>query len=252
MDRFFTLNSLESNYEISIIEKNIPIFMVIFIISILYLMKDKIKANSKIDINIRYITAIISLIFLSLYYILEWSSNGINLQNLPLHICFISNALCILLCFTKSKSIFNFVVFAGILGGISSLLAPELNLSFKYFRYYQFMVCHCSIIIIPIYFLFVYKYTVNIKYTIKVILIIEVLGLCLGIFNEIYDTSYMFVSFTSNKAAKDSILFYIGNGFNYFINLQFLFLLTMSLWYFILNQASKYIIKKQFQYKERI
>lgn len=239
MSKFFSLSNIDVNYEITLIEKIIPIFILIVLIITLYINRDEIRNNKLLDKKFRYYCGIISLIFLSIYYILEWCSNGITVFNLPLHICFISNILCIILCFNKNKKIFNFVVFTGILGGLSSLLAPELDLSFKYFRYYQFMICHISIIIIPIYFMFIYKYSITIKDTLKVIFITEILGLSLGVFNEIYNTNYMFVSFTSNEAAKGSILSYVGEGYFYFINLQILFLIIMLLWYFILKYSYK-------------
>lgn len=241
MSKFFSLSNTDIHYEITLVEKIVPIFILIAIIITLYLKRNKIRNNKVLDKKLRYSCGIISLIFLLLYYILEWSNNGITVFNLPLHICFISNILCIILCFNKNKNIFNFVVFTGILGGLSSLLAPELDLSFKYFRYYQFMICHISIIIIPVYFIFIYKYIVNIKDTLKVIYVTEIIGLLLGIFNEIYNTNYMFVSFTSNEAAKNSILSYIGEGYFYFINLQIIFLITMLLWYFILKHSYRLI-----------
>ena len=241
MSKFFSLSNTDIYYEITLVEKIVPIFILLVIIITLYLKRNKIRNNKVLDKGLRYSFGIISLVFLLIYYILEWSINGITVFNLPLHICFISNILCIILCFNKNKNIFNFVVFTGILGGLSSLLAPELDLSFKYFRYYQFMVCHLSIIIIPVYFIFIYKYIVDIKDTLKVIYITEILGLLLGIFNEIYNTNYMFISFTSNEAAKNSILSYIGEGYFYFINLQILFLITMLLWYFILKHNYKLV-----------
>lgn len=241
MSKFFSLSNIDTNYEITLLEKIIPIFILIVLIITLYLNRDKIRNNKLLDKRIRYYCGIISLIFLSIYYILEWSINGVTVFNLPLHICFISNILCIILCFNKNRKLFNFVVFTGILGGLSSLLAPELDLSFKYFRYYQFMVCHISIIVIPVYFIFIYKYNVALKDTLNVIFITEILGLSLGIFNEIYNTNYMFVSFTSNAAARGSILSYIGEGYFYFINLQVLFISTMLLWHFILKLSYKVI-----------
>lgn len=241
MSKFFSLSNIDINYKITPFEKFIPIFILIVLIIILYLMKNKIRNDKLLDKKVRYSCGIISLIFLILYYILEWSTNGLTVFNLPLHICFISNILCIILCFNKSKNIFNFVIFTGVLGGLSSLLAPALYLSSKYFRYYQFMICHTSIIIIPIYFMFIYKYTINIKDTLKVVFITEILGILLGIFNEIYNTEYMFVSFTSNQAAKHSILYSLGEGYYYFINLQILFLSIMIFWYLTLKYSFKFI-----------
>lgn len=92
-------------------------------------------------------------------------------------------------------------------------------------------------------FFIIYKYNVSIKDTISVILTTEILGLILGIFNEYFNTTYMFVSFSSNQAAKDSILYYIGDGYMYFLNLQIIFIFVMLLWYLILNTIYKLLIK---------
>lgn len=243
MDKFFSLNNSNPSYEINIYEKFIPLIIVTIIISIIYFKREQIRKSNSLDKLLRYLLSIISSIFLIIYYSIEWSTNGINVNNLPFHLCFISNIFCILLCFTKDKKTFNFVIFTGVLGGISSLLAPTLDLSYKYFRYYQFMICHGSIIIIPLYFFIIYKYNVSIKDTISVILTTEILGLILGIFNEYFNTTYMFVSFSSNQAAKDSILYYIGDGYMYFLNLQIIFIFVMLLWYLILNTIYKLLIK---------
>lgn len=245
MEDFFTLANSNANYQITIYEKLIPLFIVFTIIILLYFNKNKFINNKNLDKIFRHSLGSISCIFLVAYYYLEWSSNGITPNNLPLHLCFISNIFCIILCFTKSKKIFDFVIYTGVLGGLSSLLVPALDLSFRYFRYYQFMICHGSIIIIPLYFFIVHKYHITLKDTISVILEIELLGVFLGIFNEHFNTYYMFVSFTSNSAAKGSILYYIGSGYIYFINLQVIFLSVILIWSLILRFSYKFIVGKK-------
>ncbi|MFQ9246273.1 MAG: TIGR02206 family membrane protein [Clostridium paraputrificum] len=240
---FFSLDSA-SNYELYTMEKILPILFLIFIIILLIAFKNKFINNLKLDMFIRYGLAIISFSFLTLYYILKWYNYGFNCNTVPLHICFISNILCIVLCFNKSKKLSNFLFFTGILGGISSLLLPDLSLSYEYFRYYQFYVCHISIIFIPLYFYVVYNYKPKFIDCIKSFGILQIIGIPIGIFNEIYKTNYMFISFTSNFAAKDNILENLGNGPYYIFYLELLAFLILILWYFITYMISNLTVKK--------
>jgi len=48
------------------------------------------------------------------------------------------------------------------------------------------------------------------------------LGLLMGIVNYYFGSNYFFVSFTSNIAAKGTILEGLGNGYDYFIKLEVL------------------------------
>ena len=231
---FFSLDSTY-NYELSTLEKILPIFLLIFIITLLIIFKNKLINNRKLDMYIRYSIAIIS--FLALYYILNWHYYGFNPNTIPLHI------LCIILCFNKSKKLCNLLFFIGILGGLASLLLPDLSLSYEYFRYYQFYICHISIIFIPLYFYIVYDYNPRFIDCIKSFVLLQLIGIPIGIFNEIYKTNYMFISFTSNFAAKNNILENLGNGPYYILYLELLTFLALILWYFIIYIVSKLIVK---------
>ena len=162
-----------------------------------------------------------------------------NCDTIPLHICFISNILCIILCFNKSKALSNFLFFIGILGGKVSLLLPDLSLSYEYFRYYQFYICHISIILIPLYFYIVYNYKPNFIDCIKSFLILNIIGIPIGTFNEIYKTNYMFISFTSNFAAKGTILENLISGNNYILYLDIIVFLALIFWYLVILIVSK-------------
>ena len=77
-----------------------------------------------------------------------------NIQyNLPLHLCSMSTVICCFLPFIKKqKKWFEFVYYTGILGGLMSLLTPQINqfdgqLS-EYINYYS---SHSLIILIPLY-----------------------------------------------------------------------------------------------------
>lgn len=235
---FFSLDS-NLNYKLSTLEKVLPIFLLLFLVFLLIKFKNKIMSNKKLDLYIRYGLATVSICFLSLFYILKWNYSGFNPDTIPLHICFISNILCIILCFNKSKKLFNFLFFIGILGGLASLLFPDLSLSYEYFRYYQFYICHISIILIPLYFYIVYNYKPKFIDCIKSFLILNIIGIPIGTFNEIYKTNYMFISFTSNFAAKGTILENLISGNNYILYLNIIVFLALIFWYLVILIVSK-------------
>ena len=228
MDKFFLLTSTESINKISTLEKIIPIFITIFLIIIIFISKRFIIKKDNIDKSLRLVFGSISCLFLMLYYCLLWTSQGVTPTTLPLHLCFISNILAILLCIYPNKKICTFTLFTGVLGGISSLLFPDLQLSSNYFRYYQFMVCHISIIIIPIYISLIYNFKIYLVDALKSFILLNLVGIPIGIFNELYRTNYMFISFTSSFAADGSILIDIIGTEHYFILLE-LFIFSIML-----------------------
>lgn len=228
--RNFIINTNNDyKYTMNIYERYAPFIILAIFITIIILNKDRIRSNKKIDTKIRVIFSFVILAITSFYYIGNWIVLGINVNNLPFHLCYLCTILSIILSINKNKKIFNFILVCGIIGGVSSFISIDLSLSSKYFKYYQFLLSHIAIIILPIYFRVIYKYKLNISELIKVFVQLEMLGLVMGIFNENFKTNYFFVSFTSNLAARGTILESLGNGYSYFINLE-----IVTICYFII------------------
>ena len=234
MDNFFLLTPTESINRISTLEKIMPIFITIVLIIVIFILKKFIIKKGIFDKSLRLVLGSISCIFLLLYYYLLWTSQGVTPNTLPLHLCFISNILVIILCVYPNKRICIFTLFTGILGGSCSLIFPDIQLSSKYFRYYQFMVCHISIIIIPIYILLVYNFTVKLIDILKSFIILNMIGIPIGVFNEFYKTNYMFISFTSSFAGEGSVFIDILGRDHYFILLELLIFSLICIIYLLI------------------
>ncbi|GAB6169598.1 hypothetical protein JCM1393_20580 [Clostridium carnis] len=235
MKEFFILKIPNESYRTSLWEQIIPIIILIVIIIGIKLYKEKIKENKIIDKIIRYTIGILSIGVFTTYYISVWIIEGIKADNLPFHLCYLTSIFCMVLVFTKNKKLFNFSIFAGVIGGISSLISIDMELSFRYFKYYQFMVAHTTIVIIPLYFAIIYEYLPSIKDTLKMFLKLQILGILMGIFNNVYKTNYFFVSFGSNEASKGTILSSLGEGNMYFINLELLVIVCIIIWFVLIN-----------------
>ena len=75
--------------------------------------------------------------------------------DLPLHLCGISGIICAVLPFLKRKqALFDFVFYTGIIGGVMSILTPQMNsYDGSQFAYVEYYVRHSIILVMPIYML---------------------------------------------------------------------------------------------------
>ena len=119
-------------------------------------------------------------------------------DNLPLHLCSVSNLIaCFILFIPKKKWLFEFLFYAGIIGAIQAFLTPQINnfdgTSYEYLEYY---VSHGGIMLLPI-FMFKnlgYKLT---KYSwLKFSIYINILLAFVMPFNFIIDSNYMYLANT--------------------------------------------------------
>ena len=147
--------------------------MFIAVMVIFFLVKDKVF-NSKYEKHIRYSLAAFLLLNEILLVIFEIRAGEIFL---PLHLCSISYLLTIVLLITNNEKIFVFVFFTGIIGGIVSFAIPEFgNGGYDRFRFYEFIIAHSAIIYVPIYYLTNYKYKIDIRRFIDIVIVTNVLG----------------------------------------------------------------------------
>ena len=149
------------------------LFLFIVVMVVFFLIKDKVY-NSKYEKHIRYSLAaflLVNEIFLAIIEI------GAGEVFLPFHLCSISFLLVIVLLITNNEKIFVFVFFTGIIGGIVSFAIPEFgNGGYDRYRFYQFIIAHSAIIYVPIYYLTNYKYKINFKKFINIVIITNILG----------------------------------------------------------------------------
>ena len=246
--RNFIVNiSDNDNYIMNNYERYAPFIILFLLFSTILISKDFIRYNSKLEKNIRLAFSIITGITISFYYIGNWLILGVDINNLPFHLCYLCTILSIILALNKNKKIFNFLLVCGVIGGLSSFISIDLSLSSSYFKYYKFTLSHIAIIILPIYFIVIHNYKLKIKELLEVFIQMEILSIGFGIFNSYFKTNYFFVSFTDNFAAQGTILDELGNGYKYFINLQIVGLIYFFTIFIILK-----IIEVRQVYQKRL
>lgn|GEM_PF-2173083 len=247
MKDFIIYERAAENYIMNNYERFLPIILLIIILLLIIFFRNQIRRNKKIERIIRYFLAAFIMIITTIYYLGNWTIKGFSINNLPLHLCYICNILSAITLLKVNKRIYNFLLFAGLLGGISSLLSMDRSMSSRYLKYYYFMTAHLSIIIVPIYFAIIYKWFINKLELFRAYLILQLMGLSMGIINSIYKTDYFFVSFSSNIAAKGTILEDLGSGYDYFIKLEFLSLIYFILWYLSLILYNSKLLSRKYK-----
>lgn len=153
--------------------------------------------NKKQNTYVLYAMGLI-LVFSSIYsplrsYLIgDWNTA----TDLPLHLCGISGLICAILPFLKRKQVlFDFVFYTGIIGGIMSMLTPQMNsYDGSQFAYLEYYVRHSIILVMPIYLLQNYGMELTKKSMIRTFITLNVLLAFIMPFNFYVGGNYMYLA----------------------------------------------------------
>ena len=153
--------------------------------------------NKKQNSFVLYTMGVI-LMFSSIYSPLRsYLSGNWNLAtDLPLHLGCISALICSVLPFLKRKqALFDFVFYTGIIGGVMSMLTPQMN-SFdgSQFAYLEYYVRHSIILVMPIFLLQNYGMELSRKSMINTFLNLNILLIIIMPFNFYVGGNYMYLA----------------------------------------------------------
>jgi hypothetical integral membrane protein (TIGR02206 family) len=117
-------------------------------------------------------------------------------DNLPLHLCSVSNLIaCFVLFIPKNNRLFEFLFYAGIIGAIQAFFTPQINnFDGSNYEYLEYYLSHGGIMLLPI-FMFKYLGYKLTKYSwIKVVLYLNILLAIVMPLNFIIDSNYMYLA----------------------------------------------------------
>ncbi len=206
----------------------IPLILIAVGVYLIYYYRNKIANNSS-EKTIRYSIAIIA-ILLEVAFQTWQVHHGVwdFADSLPLHMCRLTNYLGILAMLTKSYKIFEVAYFWS-LGGVVSIIFPDIFHGPDRFRYYHFMAYHILFFYMYMYMLFVLNFKLTFRSFKKSYLILLTLVLLVIIpINNIFDVNYMFLLYPEETP------FSVFEGRGYLLYLVGCFSLTtviMVLWY---------------------
>ena len=188
MDTTIVIDFLSNDW---IKNMTITVFFMLCYFFIGFKIKDKhIKTFMKIS------SLLVLFMTLSNHIILLINDSWTLKSNLPIHLCSVSALICCFIGFTKKNQLlFEFLFYAGIIGGLLSILTPQITLYNEYYFFYiMFYFKHASIIAIPLYM----RYGLNMKLTkfswLKVFGLVNLLLLFVLPINALIDSNYLYVS----------------------------------------------------------
>ena len=188
MDTTIVIDFLSNDW---IKNMTITVFVMLCYFFIGFKIKEKhIKTFMKIS------SLLVLFMTLSNHIILLINDSWTLKSNLPIHLCSVSALICCFIGFTKKNQLlFEFLFYAGIIGGLLSILTPQITLYNEYYFFYiMFYFKHASIIAIPLFM----RYGLNMKLTkfswLKVFGLVNLLLLFVLPINALIDSNYLYVS----------------------------------------------------------
>jgi len=201
---------------LTLMEKVIPLIIVVLLGVLLYKYRNKFKNNKSLDKKMRYGFGVLLAVIYSSHYIFRFALYGFDTIILPFHLCGIAMFLAVILLFTNNRILFSFVMLTGIAGGLISLTNPILGYDSGYYRYYQFFIAHGILVLVPFYYLFVYNFIPKTSEIIKSFIILQIIAIFMMVFNYYMNTDFMFLFFDKAKIEKFPSIAKFG-GIPYYI-----------------------------------
>ncbi len=150
-------------------------------------------------------------------------------KRLPFHLCGFSSVITCFILFIKKKQIwFEFLFYAGILGGLNALLTPLIdNYTGTSFFYVEYFYSHTSIIILPLYMYYYMNMELSKFSWLKSFVALNILLVFLMPLDFIIDANYMYLK--EPPAVNHPLV--SGEWPYYLINLEFIVLILLYFTY---------------------
>ena len=209
-------------------------FSITFILILFFLWSARfIELKNKI-IFAKTISIITLIITISNHIIDINNGNWDIYENLPLHLCSISNLIaCFILFIPKNQKLFEFLFYCGFWGGLMAILTAQINdYDGSLFKYIQYYTSHGTIIFMPLYMFYHLNYKLSKLSWLKLLLI---LNICMAIIIPInfkIGSNYRYLAEAPN--IKNPLVY--GDWPFYIINWEFIILILFYITYVIFSK----------------
>lgn len=214
----------------------IPLLIIIVGVFLIFYYRKEIK-ESKNEKYFRYALGSLGIIAEITLQIWKASEGNYTLNDLPVGVCAFSMFMSIYIMFTKNFKVFEIAYFWAI-GGVVSILFPDILYGPDRFRYYQYVIGHVSFFFMIMYMLFVHDYipTFN-SFKKSFLLLLAVVLLFIIPFNNIFDTNFMYLLEPGDTPFE---LFWGKGYFLYLIGSIVLSAIVIYVWYLPIIVYTKY------------
>ena len=221
---------MDVNYAIPFMSKDWIVantLSLIYLISIMGIGKILSKKNRIIFIKYFVYLFITSYIIYHYLHVVggTWSID----KRLPFHLCGFSSVITCFILFIKKKQLwFDFLFYAGILGGLNALLTPLIdNYTGTNFFYMEYFYSHTSIIILPLYMYYYMDMDLSKLSWLKSFIALNILLVFLMPLDFYIDANYMYLK--EPPAVNHPLV--SGKWPYYLINLEFVVVILLYFTY---------------------
>ncbi|NLM47921.1 MAG: TIGR02206 family membrane protein [Epulopiscium sp.] len=229
MRDFFGENYKGKAFELFSAE-HITVIAIIFACCLMiYLFHHRLK-EEKINRRFRHGLAFLLITIEVLYYIWVYVNHLWSFsRELPLHLCDMALIGTIILLFTKSYFLYEFLYFWAMCGVLAALITPELSgYNATHFLFYHFFIGHGLIVIAIIFMTFVNEYRPKVSSIFKTMLISNLYMLFVAAVNLITGGNYLFIC---RKPQVVSIMDFLGPWPWYILSMELVALVAFLIAY---------------------
>lgn len=142
--------------------------------------------------NIRYIMGTVLLLNMVIYYVGMFVTNTFNIyEDLPLHLCFVTNFFMIYILFKGDRKLYKTIYFFTFIGPLPAIVWSDLRFTYDIYEFWQFIICHHVMLLTSIYLLVVLDYKVESKDMLPAFVIGIIYVTIVTIGNNIFGTNYI-------------------------------------------------------------
>lgn len=203
---------------------------------IMFMARFKLR-EFKYKENIRYIMATVLLLNMVVYYLGLFITKTFSpIDELPLHLCYVTNFFMIYVLFKGDKKLYKIVYFFTFIGPLPAIIWSDLTYTYDVYEFWQFIICHHVMLLTSLYLLFVLNYRVESKYMLRAFLIGISYIAVVNIGNNIFGTNYVMLTSLPENTLK---------LYPFLRNIPSIFpLLTVGILAFLFAYVPAYIVKK--------
>lgn len=113
-------------------------------------------------------------------------------EDIPLHICFVTNFFMMYVLWTDNKhSLFSVIYYFTMIGPLPAIIFPDLSRSWSGYLFWQFIISHHIMLLFSLYCAFVLEYKTSLKSAIYTFFLGNIYVVLIKAFNTVFETNYL-------------------------------------------------------------
>lgn len=205
-----------------------PLFIV-FCFGLSSILFAKFKLDHRSQKKLIFVISLIPLLGYSFNIIFPNIEGDFNLQDdLPIHVCRVLAVACPIVIWYNKRTWMGIFYFWILAGTLNANITPDVEYAFPHWSYFNYWMVHSFLIIIPLYYVFVFKIKITFKDLKNAFWMANIFLVITYFLNLVLDSNYMY---SRGKPPSATILDVMGPWPIYLITGQLLALVLFFLLY---------------------